>query len=60
MISFKAKPLIAFEQERHPLTGQRILTCILLPQNDPSTNRYTSSLQLIFLLETTCPKIWFL
>lgn len=28
--------MIAFEQERHPTTGQRVLTCILLPQTDSS------------------------
>ncbi|CAF4722591.1 unnamed protein product, partial [Rotaria sp. Silwood1] len=42
-----AKPLIAFEQERHPTTGQRVLTCILLPQTDPSMNRHTSKNRFI-------------
>ncbi|CAF4431030.1 unnamed protein product, partial [Rotaria sp. Silwood2] len=43
----QAKPLIAFEQERHPITGQRVLTCILLPQTDPSMNRHTSKNRFI-------------
>ncbi|CAF3994819.1 unnamed protein product [Rotaria magnacalcarata] len=43
----QAKPLIAFEQERHPTTGQRVLTCILLPQTDPSMNRNTSKSRFI-------------
>jgi len=35
--------LIAFEQDRHSQTGQRVLTCILLPQTDSNMNRYVSS-----------------